>query len=260
LNHRDTETQRRTSGYLEGILEAQRVDGPIEEAVRARRAEVEEMLRGGWTGGAPRFYTGGSFAKRTAIAAQFDLDVVVYFPAETRETPRELYEAVERRLRAAGHVPARHNVSLRLRYTPAWHIDVVPGRAADAEFEYARLWAAEHGATRQTSLQRHIEFARGLDREILKLLKLWRRRNAVAAGSFVLELAAERALHGFAGTLEERFARVLRWMAEEFEGARLVDPANSANVVSDEIEPWRKRDIAAAAARALAGPWDRAVW
>jgi tRNA nucleotidyltransferase (CCA-adding enzyme) len=242
------------------MLESQRVDCAIEEAVRARRAEIEEILRGGWRCGAPRFYTGGSFAKRTAIGAQFDVDVVVYFPAEARETPRELYEAVEQRLREAGHVPARHNVSLRLRYTPGWHVDVVPGRAVDAEFEYARLWAAERDATRQTSLKRHIAFARGLDRDTLRLLKLWRYRNAVAVGSFMLELAAECALRGFTGTVEDRFGRVLRFLAKELEGARLVDPANSANVVSEEVEWWRKREIAAAAASALTGPWERVVW
>jgi hypothetical protein len=235
------------------------VDGAIEEAVRARRAEIEAMLRGGGA----RFYTGGSFAKRTAIAAQFDLDVVVYFPAETRGTPRELYETVEERLRAAGHVPERHNVSLRLRYTPAWHIDVVPGKAVDAEYECARLWASERDSTRQTSLKRHIEYARGLDRDTLRLLKLWRWRNAVAVGSFVLELAAGRAHFGGAalsGCLEERFARVLRFLAEELEDARLVDPANSANVVSEELEWWRKREIAEAAEKALGGPWERVVW
>ena len=246
----------RTRDYLDELLTAQHVDVTLGQAVRARRAEVEDML----CGNGARFYTGGSFAKHTAIAAQFDLDVVIYFPAETAASPRELYETVEARLRAAGHVPARHNVSLRLQYTPRWHIDVVPGRAIDASFEFARLWAAERDAVRQTSLKRHIEFARGLDRDVLRLMKLWRCRNAVAAGSFVLELISERALRGFTGTLEERLAQVLRWIAEDFETARLVDPANSANVVSDDIEPWRKREIAAAAAQALAGPWHRAVW
>ena len=246
--------------YLAEVLESQRLEPPVEQAVDTRRADVERMLRAGWPCGAPRFYTGGSFAKRTAIAAQFDLDVVVYFPAETEETPQELYVAVEQRLRAAGHVPERHNVSLRLRYTLGWHIDVVPGRALDGTFEYARLWAAEYEGARQTSLRRHIAFARSLDRDTLRLLKLWRWRNAVAAGSFVLELAAERALRGFAGSLEERLARVLRFLAEEFEGARLVDPANSNNVVTDDIQPFRKQEIAAAATRALAGPWERVVW
>jgi hypothetical protein len=246
--------------YLAEVLEGQRLEPAVEQAVAARRADVERILHGGWPWGAPRFYTGGSFAKRTAIAAQFDLDVVVYFPEESEATPQELYAAVEQRLRAVGHVPERHNVSLRLRYTPGWHIDVVPGRALDGTFEYARLWAADYEGARQTSLRRHIALARGLDRDTLRLLKLWRWRNAVAAGSFLLELAAERALRGFAGSLEERLACVLRFLADELEGARLVDPANSNNVITDDLPPFRKQEIAAAAACALEGPWERVVW
>ena len=60
--------------YLEQMLESQRVDEAIGEALRARRAAIEELLRGGWPQGDPRFYYGGSFGKRTMIAAHFDLD------------------------------------------------------------------------------------------------------------------------------------------------------------------------------------------
>lgn len=245
--------------YLEEVLAGQAIGAEIQEAVEARRGAIEQVLSGGWRA-APRFYTGGSFAKGTAVAAQFDLDVVVYFPAESGAGPRELYEMVERRLREAGHVPVRHNVALRLRYTPGWHVDVVPGRAIDEGFEYARLYAAERDAVRQTSLRRHIELARSLDRDVLRLLKLWRHRQCVPAGSFVLELAAARALREGAAGLEERFRAVLRFLAEEFEGARLVDPANSNNVVTEEMEWHRKRDVAMAARKALEGRWERVVW
>jgi hypothetical protein len=207
-------------------------------------------------GGGARFYYGGSFAKGTMIAAAFDLDVVIYFASGRAQ---DLYEDVERRLRAAGHTPVRHNVSLRLRYTAGWHIDVVPGRAVDETYEYARLWASERGCERQTSLMRHIEAARNGDREVVKLLKLWKRRNGVAVGSFVLELAAARARGG--GSLEERFARVLRFLAEELVDARLVDPANSANVVTEEMA-WGEKQAIAEAARAAwqGGAWERVVW
>ena len=223
--------------------------------MRARRAGIEEILRGGWS---PRFYYGGSYAKKTMIAAQFDLDVVVYFPAGTADGPRALYEAVERRLRGAGHAVLRHNVALRLQYTPGWHIDVVPGRALDESYEYANLWASEREATRQTSLKAHIAMARDGDRDVIRLLKLWRCRNAAPVGSFVLELAAERGRG--TGTLAERFTRVLRVLARLPE-VRLVDPANSANVVTDDLEWARKAAIAEAAEQALgAGSWDRVVW
>ena len=245
-------------GYLTELLDGQRVGAEIERAVRARREAVEGILRAGWNDGAPRFYYGGSVAKKTMIAAAFDLDVVVYFPRESASGPRELYTAMEQRLRRAGHTPVRHNVSLRLRYTPGWHIDVVPGRALDESYEYARLWASETGGDRQTSLKRHIHAARNGDREVVRLLKLWRARQAVPVGSFVLELAAARARSD--GELEERFRRVLRFLSDDFMEARLVDPANSANVVTDEIEWGRKRAIADAARAACEADWERVVW
>jgi hypothetical protein len=245
-------------GYLEEILDQQHVGRAIEDAVRARRVEIEGILQGE---GRPRFYYGGSFGKKTMIAAQFDLDVVMYFPVVAADGPEKLYGAVERRLRAAGHHVARHNVALRLRYTPGWHIDVVPGRALDETYEYADLYASETGGARRTSLKRHIALARNGDRDVIRLLKLWRWRNAVPAGSFVLELAAARARRGVeSGTLEERFAAVLRFLAERFVEARLVDPANPENVVSDDIEWGRRVEIAEAAQQALSGPWSRVVW
>jgi hypothetical protein len=243
--------------YLAEILEQQRVDPAIEDAVRARRVEIEGILQGE---GRPRFYYGGSFGKKTMIAAQFDLDVVMYFPASA-DAPEELYRTVERRLQAAGHHVARHNVALRLRYTPGWHIDVVPGRALDDSYEYADLYASETAAVRRTSLKRHIALAREGDRETIKLLKLWRWRNAVPVGSFVLELAAARALREQSGgTLEDRFAAVLRFLAESFLDARLADPANAGNIVTDDIEWGRKVAIAEAAQKAASAPWERVVW
>ena len=77
-------------------------------------------------------------------------------------------------------------------------------------------------------------------------------------GSFVLELAAARARSD--GELEERFRRVLRFLSDDFMEARLIDPANSANVVTDEIEWGRKTAIADAARAACGAPWERVVW
>ena len=142
--------------YLDEVLEAQRVDGVIEEALRARRQSIQEALAGGWAQGAPRFYYGGSFGKKTLIAAHFDLDLVIYFPAGD---PKELYAAVERRLRAACHAPSRHNVALRLAYTRGLHVDVVPGRALDETYRYADLYANDRDTTRRTSLKAHIDLA-----------------------------------------------------------------------------------------------------
>jgi hypothetical protein len=249
--------------YLEELLEAQRVEVIIQDALRARRQEIEQALTGGWAMGQPRFYYGGSYAKRTLIAAHFDLDVVIYFAAGD---PKELYEAVERRLRGAGHLPKRHNVSLRLGYTPGLHIDVVPGRAVDDTYYYAELYSSTRNATRRTSLKAHIDLARSGDRDTIKLLKLWRCRHGLPVGSFVLELAAARALAGApsgcgAPSLEDKLERVMQFLAESFLEARLVDPANPDHVVTDDVRETDKAMVASAAEAACRAPgWEWVVW
>jgi len=259
FHHRDTENTEKDMSYLEEVLEAQRVDGLIEEALRARRQSIEEALTGGWAEGAPRFYYGGSFGKKTLIAAHFDLDLVIYFPAGD---PKELYTAVERRLRAANHASSRHNVALRLAYTQGMHVDVVPGRALDGTYYYAELYANDRGSTRRTSLKAHIDLARSGDRSTIRLLKLWRWRHGVPVGSFVLELAAAHALaRGPAATLEDKLECVLRFLAERFLEARLVDPANPENVVTDDLREADKGLVMSAAQSAVRAPgWEWVVW
>jgi hypothetical protein len=245
--------------YLEEVLEGQCVDGVIEEALRARRQTLQEALTGGWGEGAPRFYYGGSFGKKTLIAAHFDLDLVIYFPAGD---PKELYAAVERRLREANHAPSRHNVALRLAYTKGLHVDVVPGRALDETYYYADLYANDRGTTRRTSLKAHIDLARSGDRSIIRLLKLWRWRHGVPVGSFVLELAAAHALAGGKGrTLEDKLECVLRFLADSWLDARLVDPANPENVVTDDMREPDKALVMSAAQNAVKAPgWEWVVW
>ncbi len=248
-------------GYLEDLLQQQQLDPLVEDALRARRSEIEAILRQPPTPSAARIYYGGSLAKHTLIAAHFDLDVVVYFP-HTAAPPADLYREVEQKLRQASRAVLRHNVSLRLQYTPGYHIDVVPGRAVDDTFEYANLYASDSGATRRTSLKLHIRLARESDRDVIRLLKLWRRRNAVPVGSFLIELATARILSGApAGLpLENRLRHVLQFFAVFYPEARFTDPANTNNIVSADIHWSQKQAVAQAAQAALQAPWPRSIW
>jgi hypothetical protein len=51
--------------------------------------------------------------------------------------------------------------------------------------------------------------------------------------------------------LEGNVRRVLRYLADDFTRARVVDPANSNNVISDDYGAEEKRVIAMAARKAL---------
>ena len=249
--------------YLQQVLDSQRVPAQAENTLRSIRDKLEQVLRGNWRTGDPRFYYGGSFGKRTMIRESFDLDLVVYFPQTNQFTVRAFYEGVEKRLKDNRYVTRRHNVAIRLPYKDGFHVDVVPGRAMDTDYKYANLYASEQDTTKKTSIKIHIDFVRnGGHQDIIKLMKLWRLRHSVPIGSFVLELAVAQALYNSRSTsLEDRMLEVLEYLRDSYSSARLVDPANSNNVVSDDVPRTDKTATQEAARRSRQQrSWSSIVW
>ncbi len=245
------------------VVGPSRDDFAAEDQLRQIRDRLESVLRGNWNTGDPRFYYGGSFGKRTMIREAYDLDLVVYFPHDIQHSVRDFYIAVEQRLRTSQYKTVRHNVAIRLPYDGGFHVDVVPGRALANDYVYANLYASERDTTRQTSIKIHIQSIRdGGNQDIIKLMKVWRLRHQVPFGSFVLELAVAQALKGCRKTsLEDRMWDVLLYLRDKYSDARLVDPANSNNVVSDDIAPSEKYAVQSAAASSCQKKrWQEIVW
>jgi hypothetical protein len=235
--------------YLEGLLKKYAVPVTVENTFRALRDELEKGLSNCWKLPNPRFYYGGSYAKRTMIGGGYDLDLVVYFAPADQFTVRQIYEGVETRLQSLKYRTFRHNVAIRLPYE-GFHVDVVPGRALDNTFRYANLYASEGNTTKQTSLKAHIDLTRdGSSQDVVKVLKLWKRQHNLPLRSFILELATVSGLYGNRDqSLEGRVWKVLGWLAQHFATARLIDPANTNNVVSDDVSALDKQVVQHAAA------------
>jgi hypothetical protein len=196
------------------------------------------------------------------ISVAYDLDIIVYFPPTDRFSVRQLYEAVERRLQHHGFATRRHNVAIRLPYNH-FHIDVVPGRAMDNTYRYANLYASEKDTTKQTSLKVHIDLVRhGEAQDVIKILKLWRFRHGVPMRSLAIELAtAQGLLYNRQTSLEDRVWKVLGWLRDSFATFRFVDPANSNNIISDDISASDKSTIIGAATVSRSQRnWMQIVW
>jgi len=128
-----------------------------------------------------------------------------------------------------GHV---RNVAVRILYEGRF-IDLVPARRRDT---CDVLWQARFNTWLKTDIDKQIRYVRnsGLIDEILAL-KIWRRRHALRFPSFLMELAAIHAR-------PKDFRALLHFLATDFPTTRLLDPANSNNVVSDlltEVEKLR---------------------
>ena len=250
-------------GYLETLLQKYDVSEQQVKSLQWVREQLEGVLTGSWKTGDPRFYYGGSYAKNTMVNLSFDLDLVVYFPPTDMFTVKVLYESVERRLVEKSYKLSRHNVALRLPYDGGFYVDVVVGRAMDSTYRYANLYASERDTTKQTSIKTHIDLVRrnGGYQEVVRLLKIWKMRHNLNVGSFLLELATARALQNNRGDLENRFVTVLEFLRDRLTTARLEDPANSSNVITDDISSAAKSAIQQQAARSCAAnTWQQVVW
>lgn len=124
------------------------------------------------------------------------------------------------------------------------------------------LYRNRAGSWTKTNVARHIQIVLDSRRnEEIRALKIWRRLHGLDFPSIYLELAVIRALRRRRGDLAANLIRVFEWLESEIRQVPVVDPANTANVISDDLTANEKRAIASRAAWSLQQPyWDRILW
>ncbi|WP_066542595.1 hypothetical protein [Sphingomonas sp. CCH18-B1] len=89
-----------------------------------------------------------------------------------------------------------------------------------------------------------------------RLLKLWRNQKRLEFPSFYLELTVIAALSGRTSPdLAENVVTVLEYLRDKFTAARVIDPANGNNVISDDLTGTEKQAVRRLAEAALGGNW-----
>ena len=177
----------------------------------------------------------GSHAKGTDLCDS-DVDLFLRY---SPNTPAPL-SAIQADLADHFHGQIR-NVSVRIAYK-GLTVDLVPS-------QNNILWQARFNTSLKTDIDKQIRYVRnsGLIDEILAL-KIWRRRHALRFPSFLMELATIHAR-------PKDFRALLHFLATDFPTTRLLDPANSNNVVSDLLTEVEKLRIARRARLSLWGKW-----
>ena len=247
--------------YLESVLTQQKVLTSTIASMQVTRDTIEATLRTiiGWK---PRFYYAGSYGKDTMLAVYHDLDIVVYYPFDTDKILKDIYWETFRALNGTYTVQQK-DVAIRLPYQGGFNVDVVPGRALGPDFVYANLYRSSVDSRLQTSIKVHINTIKnsGL-RGTMRLMKLWNVRQGLGLRSFFVELLVARVLNGtqLVG-YDKKLVEMFTYIANNIESARIIDPANSNNIISDLIPIATKRHVAARAKAALlARTWNEVVW
>jgi hypothetical protein len=183
----------------------------------------------------------GSHAKGTDLRDS-DIDL---FLSYSPNTPAPL-SAIQTSLADHFHGQVR-NVSVRIAYR-GMSVDLVPSQRSET---CDTLWQARFNTSLKTDIDKQIRYVRnsGLIDEILAL-KIWRRRHALRFPSFLMELATIHAR-------PRDFRALLHFLATDFPTTRLLDPANSDNVVSDLLTEVEKLRIARRAEMSLGAPFPK---
>ena len=247
--------------YLLGILAREQVDTSLASPVWAARRALTPVLSQ-WGG---RFVLqvdpSGSFAKGTANRSGTDIDLFISLSPGTPETLKQIYESLFAAVSTAGYSARRQDVSIGLRVNGT-DVDLVPGKKQNVLTSDHSLYRRKADSWTKTNVQTHIAHVRAHGRQLeTRILKLWRTQRGLDFPSFYLELVVIEALKGnLTMSLSGRAMTVFNYLAGSFATARIIDPANTNNVVSDDLTVTEKAAIKYAANRTLqASTWGEII-
>lgn len=250
-----------SDAYLLGILQREAVDNGLFSPVRSVRQVVLPVVEP-W---ANQYLLGvspsGSFAKGTANSSSTDIDLFISLREDVPETLARIYKSLFDHLTRCGYRAVKRNVAIKTAIG-GYDVDLVPGKRQSAWTTDHSLYLNRASTWTKTNIGTHISTVTGAGRQReCRILKLWRDQKRLEFPSFYLELSVIRALAGKPrpGTLTQNIVTCLEYFRDRFEQARILDPANGNNVISDDLTAGAKVLIRRAAVDALGGSWDGLV-
>jgi hypothetical protein len=242
--------------YLQNILTRESVNTAATSPVLGVQTTLQPIFNE-WAGTQLRtVHPSGSFAKGTANHSGTDIDLFIALKSDTKETLKEIYTSLRNKMQARGYTPKEQNVSINVR-VGGYDVDLVPAKHQGGNSEDHSLYRRRADTWTQTNVAKHIATVRNGGRiSESRILKLWRNQKQLDFPSFYLELTTVDALSGARGTLSQNVMKTFEYLQDKFQNARVVDPANTNNIISDDLSAGERAKIKAAAAEA----WNAQNW
>ncbi|MBU6500342.1 MAG: nucleotidyltransferase [Patescibacteria group bacterium] len=208
----------------------------------------------------------GSYAKGTAISGQSDVDLFIslhHNVIQGNVTLKDVYESLYNYLKKYG--AQKQNVSLHIKHGNV-EIDLVPAVRQNVLSSDHSLWSNRKQTWLKTNVLTHINTIKssGRNKEI-RATKIWRKLHGLDFPSLYLELSVIEALSNqyiFSfPSPADNFLKVLDYFQGSFLTAKVVDPANTNNAISDDLTFQEKQSIARQAKISRSQPnWSGIIW
>lgn len=204
----------------------------------------------------------GSYAKETGVRGISDVDVFISLKPNTSNTLKEIYESLFSLAESNSWSPRRQNVSVGLTVNGT-RGDLVPGKVQAGFRNYHSLYLGKRDSWTQTNIALHVDTVRSSSRQReIRALKIWRMLHSLDFPSLYLELFTIRALAGRSrSALADNILHVLRTIGSSLPSTRIEDPANTNNIVSDDLTAGEKKRVAGLAAESAQQQyWKEIIW
>lgn len=220
----------------------------------------------------------GSRAKNTAISISSDVDYVVSLTSNCNANNgglRGIFNSLYATLSQKYSQIRKQNVSVRVHLFGATllagtiEVDVTPARLQSSYSNDHSIYLSKNDTWKQTNIHKHNNDIRNSGRtNEIKLLKIWRELNKLEFPSIYLEYLLVEEILRYKPTdsdkLESNFFHVLNQLASSYDNPlhkRIVDPANSNNILSDLLsQKERLAIINAAKASNISSYWENIIW
>ena len=246
--------------YLRIILRREAVNTGVYSPVRHAQGALRPTIARWAASYLISIFPTGSFVKGTANHSGTDIDLFISLSSKTPESLQEIYDKLFKWLQQNRYNPRRQNVSIKVS-VGGYCVDLVPAKRQDNVGTDHSLYRRRARTWAKTNVTKHISRVRQAGRQSeTRIIKLWRDQHRIEFPSFYLELTVIAALTGCHATLSNNVIRVLEYLSDRFPAARVVDPANTNNVISDDLTMTEKNSVKSLAAAALnASSWNQIV-
>ena len=245
--------------YAASVVEEYRVVPGVGSAAHRAADEVIPLLQEWGKQYLQGLTLSGAYAKNTAITLSSHVDVLIALNPVPGMEMKSLFWNLFTYLTDRDLRPRTRCVSMQVPCRGLM-VDLIPmcrERDGDALFNKKSGKAVHTDVAEHT----HLIGNSGRQQEICAL-KIWRERSELVFPTLYLELTVLQALaEQRFGQLADNVLQVLRYLANRFEQARVCDPANRENVLSDDLTVAEKKAIAKAARDALYDEnWKKIIW
>lgn len=204
----------------------------------------------------------GSRAKGTAIDISTDLDLFISLSSTTNNSLSSIYNSLYNRVISEGLNVRKQNVSIGVTVNGK-KVDLVPAKRQSQFGGDHSLYKSKSDTWTKTNIDTHISkvLQSGRRNEIIAL-KIWRENHKLELPSILLETLTINALCGKGTTTTaDNVLYMFRYIKENICSVRILDPANTNNVLSDDLSPNEKLVLAQQAEKSLSERyWSQIIW